>query len=186
MATLQSNIQSVGNQVGLSGQQIINAIQSGNCTIANQLASCCCDMKNLVTTQGYENRIATAEQTSFLGAKIDYQTTFLADKFCELEKREMQNKIDALREMNTQKDNVISEARQTQVVGQMIAQATTPIAQAVGALQNDVNGIKCKLPETVTLPYSCATAVPTQAVFNPFSIAAYGLGGCCGGNSLWG
>lgn len=43
----------------------------------------------------------------------------------------------------------------------MIGQATSPIVAAVNALQSDVNGIKCKLPETVTLPYSCATAIPT-------------------------
>jgi hypothetical protein len=33
-----------------------------------------------------------------LGAKIDYQTSIINDKFCQLEMREMQNKIDTLRE----------------------------------------------------------------------------------------
>lgn len=49
------------------------------------------------------------------------------------------------------------------------------------------NGIKCKLPETVTLPYSCATAVPTQAVFNGYALGTYaGWNGCGCNNSLWG
>lgn len=61
----------------------------------------------------------------------------------------------------------------------MIGQATSPIVAAVNALQSDVNGIKCKLPETVTLPYSCATAVPTQAVFNGYALGTYaGWNGC--------
>ena len=61
---VQTSIQSVSSQVGLSSSQIINAIQSGNATIASQIASCCCETKNMITTQGYENRIATAEQTA--------------------------------------------------------------------------------------------------------------------------
>jgi hypothetical protein len=35
---VQSAIQNVGNQVGLSGQQVINSIQSGNQAIASQMA----------------------------------------------------------------------------------------------------------------------------------------------------
>jgi hypothetical protein len=29
------------------------------------------------------------EQTNFLGAKIDYQTQVITNKFCDLEKREL-------------------------------------------------------------------------------------------------
>jgi hypothetical protein len=46
-----------------------------------------------------------------LGAKIDYQTTFLSDKFCELEKRELQNKIDTLREENSTLKGQISNGQ---------------------------------------------------------------------------
>lgn len=105
----------------------------------------------------------------------------------DAEIREMQNKIDALRESNSHKDTVINNSQQTAIFGQMIQQATAPIVSAVSTLQGDVNGIKCKLPETVTLPYSCATAVPTQAVFNGYALGALGAysGWNCN-NSLWG
>lgn len=163
--SVQSSVSSVGNQVGMSGMQVINAIQSGNQTIASQLAQCCCDNKLLITSQGYENRISTAEQTSLLGSKIDgnsnaitsaiaSQTTFLSDKFCDLEKRELQNKIDALRESKSSLEAQISNAQQT-------AQIQSYVASLVSPLATEVASIKCKLPETVTLPYSCATAVPT-------------------------
>jgi len=59
--SVNSNVSNVSNQVGLSSQQVINAIQSGNQTIAAQMAQCCCDNKLLVTNQGYESRIATLE-----------------------------------------------------------------------------------------------------------------------------
>ena len=55
----------------MSGQQVINAIQSGNAAIASQLAQCCCENRLLTTQQGYESRIATMEQTNQLGGKID-------------------------------------------------------------------------------------------------------------------
>lgn len=106
---IQGQIQSVGNQVGLSSQQIINAVQSGNNQLLSQIASCCCDVRNAITTQGYENQLAIVNQTNtlsgnantqfnILGAKIDAQTQIINDKFCQLEMREMQNKIDTLRQ----------------------------------------------------------------------------------------
>lgn len=51
---LNQAVCNVGNQVGMSSQQIINAIQAGNCNLASQLASCCCDLRDAVTRQGYE------------------------------------------------------------------------------------------------------------------------------------
>ncbi len=47
--TLNNAITSVGTQVGMSGLQIQNAIQSGNASIASQICQCCC-----------ENRLAIA------------------------------------------------------------------------------------------------------------------------------
>lgn len=98
--SVQSQIQSVGNQVGMSGQQIINAIQAGNCQIASQIASCCCDVRTAIERQGYEGQLATLNQTNTLGSKIDQQTTLISDKFCQLEMRELQNKIDVYVRIN--------------------------------------------------------------------------------------
>ena len=96
--SVQSSICQLGNTVNMTGAQVVSAINAGNQALSSQLAQCCCDNKLLITTQGYESRLATAEQTSFLGAKIDNQTSVIVDKFCDLEKRELQNKIDSLRE----------------------------------------------------------------------------------------
>jgi hypothetical protein len=35
LSGILSQVQNVGNQVGMSSQQVINAIQSGDCAIAN-------------------------------------------------------------------------------------------------------------------------------------------------------
>jgi hypothetical protein len=142
----QRSIGKVGNPVGMTGMKIINAVQAGDASLSSQLANCCCENRLLTTTQGYENRIALAEQTSFLGAKIDNQTNIISDKFCDLEKRELQNKIDALREERSTLLGRISNAEQTAAIQGYIASVVSPLAA-------DVAAIKCAQPPTVSVPY---------------------------------
>lgn len=116
LCNIQSLIQNVGNQVGMSGQQVINSIQSVGCQLGSQLAQCCCDLKQGIERQGYEGRIATIQQTddikadaaskfTTLSSKIDAQTAIIQSAFCDLEKRELQNKIDTLRQEKTTLEN---------------------------------------------------------------------------------
>ena len=172
---IQATLCSISNAVGLSGQQIINAVQSGNATIASQIASCCCDVKGAITTQGYENRLATLDQTATLAGKIDAQTTLINDKFCQLEMREMQNKIDALRDEKLALQNNISQRAQNEY----IATSLYPINTALTELRADFDCFKSHLPETVSVPYSPVTAVPNcvayQYGFGPY--AGFGFPG---------
>ena len=181
---IQTSIQQVSNQVGMSGQQIINAVNSGNaaianqlnqccCQLGNQLSSCCCEIKDSITRQGYENQLATLNQTNVLGGKIDAQTTLLSDKFCELEKRELQNKIDALREERSALKGQIDNANQTAAIQNFVAASIQPVAAAVNGLQREVDGIKCKLPQTATIPYSPVVGVPSCVAYNA---GLYGMG----------
>lgn len=131
ICNIQGQIQNVGNQVGLSSQQIINAVQSGNNQLLSQIASCCCDVRNAITTQGYENQLATVNQTNtltsnsntqfnILGAKIDAQTQIINDKFCQLEMREMQNTITSLRaDKAALEAAAITQAQTANIVNQL-------------------------------------------------------------------
>lgn len=73
----------------------------------------------------------------------------------------------------------------------MLNSYTAPIASAVNTLQTELASVKCRLPETVTLPANNSIAVPVQGV--PFATTlGCGYGnwtswntGCCN-NSLWG
>ncbi len=130
--TMQQSLCNIGSQIGMTGQQIINAIQAGDCDITSKIASCCCDLKNLVTTQGYENQLRTVQQTddiksdatakfNVLSAKIDAQTQIINDKFCQLEMREMQRENQNLRDQlqayqlsasqQTQTANIVSQLK---------------------------------------------------------------------------
>lgn len=135
---VSAKVAEVGCQVGMSSQQIINSIQAGNCQIANQMAQCCCDVKGAIQQQGYENRIATINQTddlksnantqfNILGAKIDAQTQIINDKFCQLEMREMQNKIDTLRaEKSALELSASQQAQAANIVNQLRTPAPIP------------------------------------------------------------
>ena len=57
--TLQTSIQTVGAQVGMSALETQNAIAMGNATLAKQLCECCC-----------ENRLAIANQTNAIQSQI--------------------------------------------------------------------------------------------------------------------
>ena len=197
---VMSQIQGVGNQVGMSSQQIINAIQAGNCQIASQIAKCCCDNQLAVcqqtnTLQNAINGVNVGQERGFASVAFETQRqtcdiqNSIKDAASQIlagqqaaEMREMQNKIDALREANSQKDVIINNGQQTAVFSQMIQSATAPIANAVANLQGDVNGIKCKLPETVSVQWPNLTAVPT--CFAQYGLGAYSGWGC--NNSLWG
>lgn len=106
---VSAKVAEVGCQVGMSSQQIINSIQGGNASIASQMAQCCCDVKTAIERQGYENRLATINQTddlksnantqfNIIASKIDAQSAIINDKFCQLEMREMQREIQQLRD----------------------------------------------------------------------------------------
>lgn len=171
ISALTSQVQSVGNQVGMSGMQTINALQQGNMQIAQQLANCCCENRLAICQQtnalqssinnvanGQERGFAnvayeTQRQTCDLHNAIKDSTQTLLDGQKQAEMREMQSKLDALREENS---TYKSSAMTSQIVGQALA----PVNAVLAGLQKEVAGIKCKLPETVTLNYSQATAVP--------------------------
>ncbi|HBF05726.1 MAG TPA: hypothetical protein DDW28_06420, partial [Prevotella sp.] len=182
ISNLTSQVQNVGNQVGMSGMQTINALQQGNMQIASQLADCCCKVNNNITAMDGNIKLAMCQQTGTLNNAINnvavgqergfssvaYETQrqtcdiqnaikdstqTIVDGQRAAELREMQDKLDHLREENS---TFKSSAMTSQIVGQALA----PVNQVLAGLQSEVAGIKCKLPETVTLNYSQATAVP--------------------------
>lgn len=192
ISALTSQVQNVGNQVGMSGMQTINALQQGNMQIAQQIANCCCENRLAIcqqtgTLQNAINNVATGQERGF--SNVAYETqrqtcdlhNAIKEATAELkagqtaaEFRDMQDKIDHLREEN---GNYKSSAMMSQIVGQSLA----PVNAALAGLQSEVNAIKCAQPNTVTVPYQ-----PFQAVPNCVA-AQYGLYGCnAAANGFWG
>jgi hypothetical protein len=179
--TVQSAIQNVGAQVGMSGLQVINAIQSGNASIASQLCQCCCENRLLTTQQGYESQIRTLEQTNQLGSQADRnanniisainaQTVAMNDQFCAAKERDMQEKIDSLLIANSSLKSQIDNANQTNQIIGYVNSVVTP-------LQVKINEIADKQPNTVPVQWPNLTAVNNTPYFGNY----YGNGG-----SYWG
>ena len=142
LSQINSGVNQISCDCKLSSCEVINAITSGNANLASQLANCCCqtqrsiDSVNLnLTKMDADNRLAICQQTNSLqnaitggfnnlmtdnagkfnviGAKIDAQTQMINDKFCQLEMREMQNKIDTLRAEKSALELGLSQSAQT-------------------------------------------------------------------------
>ena len=151
------------NYVGLE-------VEKGFSDTSYQTQAQTCALQNTI-------RDVNTTNTNAILAKLDaMQTQGLLDK------------IDALREKNSEQAVIINNAQQTANFNAMLNSYTAPSAAAVNTLQTEIAGVKCRLPETVTLPYSCATAVPTNALYAGWSFGpnfnAYSGCGC--NNSLWG
>lgn len=191
ISALTSQVQNVGNQVGMSGMQTINALQQGNMQIAQQLANCCCENRLAICQQtnalqssinnvanGQERGFAnvayeTQRQTCDLHNAIKDSTQTLLDGQKQAEMREMQSKLDALREENS---TYKSSAMTSQIVGQALA----PVNSVLAGLQKEVNAIKCAQPNTVTVPYQPFVTVPNCVA------AQYGLYANANANGFWG
>lgn len=159
VATIQGAIAQVGSQVGMSGLQVVNAIQSGNADLASRLCSCCCEMRQLTVEQGYQNQIRTLEQTNQLGSQADRNTRSITDAlaaqsimidkgFCNIQNREYESRIEALK---TELANAQRAADKSEILGSVSAMLA-PIAGQVAS-------IKQSMPPTVSVPYPQLTAV---------------------------
>ena len=154
---IRDGIASLAAQTGMSSLQIINAIQSGNASLASQLCQCCCDNKLLITSQGYENQLATLNQTNTLmggnqrivDAISDVKTTMIGE-FCAARERDMQSKIDTQADIITQLRGQISNDRQS-----------AQFSAAFNALNQKITELSAKQPNTVPVRWPNLTAVNT-------------------------
>lgn len=179
LCALNGGIDKLSGQIGLSGQQVINAIQTGNMSLTQQLMSCCCDIKSLVLEQGNNTRMATMEQTNTLSDRmrtgfaetrqlIDTQTAQMVAGFQSIKDMFTQNKIDTLQATVNQLQNNANNSAQTAYLQNYINSQLAPI-------QNTVNTITNKIPGSPVPAYLVNTNTSCGANY------AYGNGcGCTG------
>ena len=138
----------------------------------------------------YETQAQTCALQNTIRDAGTTNTNAIIAKLDAMQNQALLDKIDALREKNSEQAVVINNAQQTATFSQMLNSYTAPIAAAVNTLQTELAGVKCRLPETVTLPYSCATAIPTNLLYsgavgiNTFNQGYNGWSNCP--NTLWG
>ena len=191
----------LGNQMGQNTNSILTAIMQGNNALTSQICNCCCDMKQLVATQGYESQLAMCNQTNTLVNTANQNTLSLRDsatantqaiiaKLDAMQNQALQDKIASLTAEKATLTAEISQRNQNATILNAVGQQIAPLAAVLQALQSDVDGIKCKLPNTVPVQYPNIVGVNMDtyraAAFGAYAgDAAYGRSGC-GCNNYWG
>jgi len=189
--SLQNSINQVANQVGMSGLQTINAVQSGDAAISAKLCECCCENRLAIANQTSalqsqlaandanvrlqlaqldgSDKLAVCQQTNTLQnqaerdtnailSAINGQNAMIVDQFCQLKERELQSKIDTQGDIITQLRNQISNDHQT-----------LQFNAAFHALDDKIDAIAAKQPQTVPVQWPSLTAVNTT----PYAGNAY-------------
>lgn len=203
---LSTQLSTFAGQQGMSAMQIINAIQAGNATLASQLCDCCCKTQsaiqesNYLTERGFCNTnqilsrgfsdlgYATRDQTCSIEKAIASSTAEILAGQRAAELRDLQNKLEAEREKNSQQAVAINNYQQTQTFAAMLQ----PISASLAGLHSEVDGIKCKLPKTEVIPAQPEYVPINRSVnvaYAPYNPCGFGYGFGWNGNSngsLWG
>lgn len=125
-----SKIQEVGSQVGMSGLQVINAIQSGNSSLAAQLANCCC-----------ENRLATCNQTNAL------QSTMATNHAAATLQNAQNHAATQLQMAQIESADQLAVCRQTNELSTQADRNSNAILNAINAQTVAMNDQFCALKE---------------------------------------
>lgn len=176
---VQNALATIAANQGMNVMQVVNAIQSGNCQLANQFSQCCCQTQKQILEQGYQSQIATLNQTNQLGSQADRnanaiinainaQTVEMDNQFCAARERDMQAKIDTQADIITQLRGQIDNANQT-------AQITGYVNSLIAPLQAKVTEIADKQLPTVPVQWPQIQAVNTTPYMGGFN-GYYGNG----------
>lgn len=163
---IQQQIANKASQDGMSFMQVVNAVNNGDSMLANTLQSCCCDIKQLVTTQGYEGRINNLQQSQLIQngfAQVGYAS---AEQTCAIK----QNATDNTNRVIAKLDQ-IEDSRKDREIASLTAALTAANSRAERAaelapINKALNEIQCRQPNTVTVPYQPFVTVPNCVAWN--------------------
>ena len=152
----QNTLNQIANAQGMSTLQLINAVQAGDANLASTIQKCCCD-----------NQLAMCNQTYALTDTMNRNYLALDNKIDQLESNRKDREITALTaEVATLKSQNFTTG--------VVQQAVAPVIGQLSSLAREVDDIKCRMPETVSVQY------PNLQVFNATPYVSF-YGQPCGG-----
>lgn len=187
---VSTQICNFAGQNGLSFQQVINSIQAGNASIASQLCQCCCDIKGAIkdVAIGQERGFSsvayeTQRQTCDIEKAIAGSTSAITARLDAMEKTNLLDKLDALREKNAQQAVILNNAQQTSQFASMLA----PIQADLSELKcNQVPVKKIACPDQY-IPLNTGINAHYGLIPTYCGFGGYGFpNGWNNGGSLWG
>lgn len=175
--SISSQLCNVGNQIGMSTMQIIQAVNSGDNAILSKLCDCCCDLKSAILESNYLTERGFCNTNQILARGFSDIGYSFRDQTCELEKASNANtqaiiaKLDAIED--SRKDRELAE--KDRVIATLTARSERQAE--LQPIYNALQEIQCNQPEVKKI--SCPTQyVPVNNAIN----ATYGLipTGYCG------
>lgn len=181
--TLQSSIQGVSNQVGISGMQIQNALQSGNATLGQQICQAACDSKFAIANQTNALQGQLSNNHSSLQLQMAQQAGNDQLSMCQQTNtlvndanNNTQRIIDTLanqstmisNEFNNLKDREYREKIESLTADNALlrsninnANQTQQFAEMLAPIQAKLNALYANQPSTITLPNTQYSVVPS-------------------------
>ena len=189
---IQNALNQVANTQGMNALQVINAIQAGNANLASQFSKCCCDTQLAMCqqTNALQQSINGVGQQVAAKAASDQlamcQQTYALTDTMNRNYLNLDNKIDALessrkdRELAA-KDAEIATLKSQNFTAGIVQQAVAPLNAQLAGLSKEVDDIKCKLPNTVSVQYPNLVAINATPYVSGGFYPGYGYGYGYGG-----
>lgn len=195
---LQNAINQTANQVGMSGLQTINAVQSGDAAISAKICECCCQNQLAIANQTSalqsqlasndanvrlqlaqldgSDRLAICQQTNSLSTQADKNTNSILGAI-NAQTVAMNDKFCELKERELQNKIDMQGDIITQLRGQISNdKQTEAFTAAFNSLNEKINTIANRQPNTIPVQWPNIQAVNTT----PW------MGNYWGGQSYWG
>lgn len=204
--SISTQLCGIGKDIGMTGMQVINALQQGNMAIAQQIAQASsqsqlgmCQQTNILqseinnTRNGIQGEISSVRnglQSAICDAKTTLNGTLHDLSFqnerqsCDLKGvvRDQVDRVVAVKQALLDKIDALREENSSMksvaATSQIVAQAINPVVAQLNGLQTDFAAYQAKQPVTYPVQYQPFVAVPNGVAY------AYGATGS--GNGFWG
>ena len=176
----QNTLNQIANAQGMSTLQLINAVQAGDANLASIIQKCCCDNQlalcnqtntlqnaincvgNQVQAKAASDQLAMCQQTYALTDNMNRNFLVIDNKLDAMESNRKDREITALTA------EVASLKSQNFTTG-VVQQAVAPVIGQLNGLAREVDDIKCRMPETVSVQY------PNLQVYNATPYVSGGI-----------
>ena len=167
----QTTLNQIANAQGMSTLQMINAVQAGDANLASTIQKCCCDQSlalcqqtnalqnaingvgNQVQAKAAADQLAMCQQTYNLTDTMNRNFIALDNKIDQLESSRKDREITSLTAQ-------VAKLESQNFTAGVVQQAVAPLNASINAIAREVDDIKCRMPETVSVQY------PNLQVFN--------------------
>lgn len=168
----QGLISQLATANGMGFLQTVNAIQAGDANLAAQFQNCCCENRLSICqlTNALQNAISDVNQnisaTRSAQQLADCQQTYALTDTMNRNYLALDNKIDAMESARKDREITALTAKVAQLESQnfttgVVQQAVSPILGQLAGIRGEVDAIKGKLPNTISVEYPQVSVVNT-------------------------